>query len=147
MVAEGLTRTEVTELVQAVKARRPPPTRRPDPVTVDLGDCSVTVRWKKASETTVLQALRKAAKQVQDRETPRTGGVSRRGSIRQSRAGGDRCDREIRISGHQDAIGAFRSVAAPSPIPALYGRFLATIDLPGKVDGIGRPALTGETWP
>ena len=70
VIAEGLTRTEVTELVQAVKARRPTPTRRPDPVTVDLGDCTVTVRWKKPSATTALQALRKAAKQVQEQERP-----------------------------------------------------------------------------
>jgi ParB family chromosome partitioning protein len=70
VVAEGLTRTEVTELVQAVKARRPAPARRPDPMTIDLGDCSVTVRWKKASDTTALQALRKAAKLVQARESP-----------------------------------------------------------------------------
>jgi ParB family chromosome partitioning protein len=70
VIAEGLTRTEVTELVQAVRARRPTPTRRPDPVTVDLGDCTITVRWKKASETTALQALRKAAKQIQERERP-----------------------------------------------------------------------------
>ena len=70
VVAEGLTRTEVTELVQAVKARRPAPGRRPEPVTVDLGDCSITIRWKKATETTALQALRKAAKQIQGRERP-----------------------------------------------------------------------------
>ena len=60
----------MTELVQAVKARRPAPGRRPEPMTIDLGDCSVTVRWKKASETTALQALRKAAKQLQGRERP-----------------------------------------------------------------------------
>jgi ParB family chromosome partitioning protein len=70
IVTEGLTRTEVTELVQAVKARRPAPSRRPEPVTVDLGDCSVTVRWKKASETTVMQALRKATKHLQEHERP-----------------------------------------------------------------------------
>jgi ParB family chromosome partitioning protein len=70
VVAEGLTRTEVTELVQAVKARRPASSRRPDPVTIDLGDCTVTVRWKKASGTSVLQALRKAVKRVQEREQP-----------------------------------------------------------------------------
>ena len=39
-------------------------------VTIDLGDCSVTVRWKKPSETTALQALRKAARQIQGRESP-----------------------------------------------------------------------------
>jgi ParB family transcriptional regulator, chromosome partitioning protein len=70
VVAEGLTRTEVTELVQAVKARRPAPSRRPEPITIDLGDCSVTVRWKKATDTTALQALRKAAKQLQGQERP-----------------------------------------------------------------------------
>jgi len=70
VVAEGLTRTEVTELVQAVKARRPATARRPDPEVVDLGDCTVTVRWKKPSDITVLQALRKAAKLVQERERP-----------------------------------------------------------------------------
>jgi ParB family chromosome partitioning protein len=70
VVAGGLTRTEVTELVQAVRARRPSPSRRPEPITVDLGDCTVTVRWKKASETTALQALRKAAKQIQGLERP-----------------------------------------------------------------------------
>ena len=41
-------------------------------MTVDLGDCTVTVRWKKPSEITALQALRKAAKQIQERE--RSGG-------------------------------------------------------------------------
>jgi ParB family chromosome partitioning protein len=70
VLAEGLTRTEVTELVQAVRARRPSPSRRPEPVTVDLGDCSVTVRWKNASATTALQALRKAAKRIQERDRP-----------------------------------------------------------------------------
>jgi ParB family chromosome partitioning protein len=70
VVAEGLTRTEVTELVQALKTRRTVPGRRPDPVVVDLGDCSVTVRWKKPSDITVLQVLRKAIKQIQDRERP-----------------------------------------------------------------------------
>lgn len=70
VVAEGLTRAEVTELVQAVKSRRPTPSRRPEPVAVDLGDCTVTIRWKKASEITALQALRKAAKQIQERERP-----------------------------------------------------------------------------
>jgi ParB family chromosome partitioning protein len=70
VVAEGLTRTEVTELVQAVKARRPAPRRRPEPFTIDLGDCCVTIRWRKPSETTALQALRKAARQLQGRESP-----------------------------------------------------------------------------
>jgi acyl carrier protein phosphodiesterase len=70
VISEGLTRSEVTKLVQAVRARRPAHSRRPDPVTIDLGDCTVTVRWKKASPTTTLQALRKAAKRVQEEEKP-----------------------------------------------------------------------------
>jgi ParB family chromosome partitioning protein len=70
VVAEGLTRSEVSELVQAVKARRPAAARRPDPVSVDVGDCIVTVRWKKASETSTLQALRKAVRQVQEKVQP-----------------------------------------------------------------------------
>lgn len=39
-------------------------------MTVNLGDCSVTIRWKKASETTALQALRKATKQLHGLERP-----------------------------------------------------------------------------
>jgi hypothetical protein len=65
-----LTRDEVTELVRAVRARRPAPARRPDPVTIDLGECTVTVRWKRVSDTTVIQALRKAARLAQAREGP-----------------------------------------------------------------------------
>jgi ParB family chromosome partitioning protein len=70
VISEGLTRSEVTELVQAVKARRPTPQRRNEPVSIDLGDCTVTIRWKKPSETTALQALRKAAKQIQEQNRP-----------------------------------------------------------------------------
>jgi predicted DNA-binding transcriptional regulator YafY len=61
--------SEVAKLVQAVRARRPAPERRPDLVTIDLGDCAVTVRWKRASDTTALQALRKAVKVEQARES------------------------------------------------------------------------------
>jgi ParB family transcriptional regulator, chromosome partitioning protein len=68
-VAENLKRSEVAELVQAVKARRPAPKARPEPITIDLGDgCTVTVRWKKAGELTALQALRKATKALQEQE-------------------------------------------------------------------------------
>jgi ParB family chromosome partitioning protein len=70
VVEEGLTRTEVVALVQAVKSRRPAPARRPDPVTFDLGDCKVTIRWTKASGTTALQALRKATRMAQQPESP-----------------------------------------------------------------------------
>jgi ParB family chromosome partitioning protein len=64
VVEDGLTRGEVAEVVRAVRAKRPNPTRRPDPVVVDLGDCTVTVRWKRASATTVADALREALAKV-----------------------------------------------------------------------------------
>jgi ParB family chromosome partitioning protein len=68
-VAEGLKRSEVAELVQAVKARRPAPAARPEPATFDLGDgIVVTVRWKKACPVGALQALRRAVKLAQERE-------------------------------------------------------------------------------
>jgi ParB family chromosome partitioning protein len=71
VVSEGLTRSELTELVQAVRARRPAPAPRPDPITLDLGDgTTVIVRWKKANATGAAQALRKALKMVQERENP-----------------------------------------------------------------------------
>jgi ParB family chromosome partitioning protein len=69
-VDEGLKRSEVAELVQAVKARRPVLAARPEPVAFDLGDCTVTVRWKKASPTTAPQALKKALKMAQHLERP-----------------------------------------------------------------------------
>jgi ParB family transcriptional regulator, chromosome partitioning protein len=66
---EGLKRAEVAEIVQAVKARRPVPATRPEPVTVDIGDgCTVTIRWKKAGTITALQALRRAARTVLEQE-------------------------------------------------------------------------------
>jgi ParB family chromosome partitioning protein len=69
VMSENLTRSEVVELVQAVKARRPIPATRPDPVVVDLGDgLSVSVRWKKANPTGAIQALKKALKVLQSRE-------------------------------------------------------------------------------
>jgi ParB family chromosome partitioning protein len=67
---EGLKRSEVAELVQAVKARRPVLAARHEPVAFDLGDCTVTVRWKKASPITAPQALKKALKMAQNLERP-----------------------------------------------------------------------------
>ena len=69
-VAEKMTRSEVTELVQAVKAKRAAPAPRPDPVTFDLGDgMTVTIRWKKANATGAgRRLLRKALKVAQERE-------------------------------------------------------------------------------
>jgi ParB family chromosome partitioning protein len=70
VVSEGLRRSEVSELVQAVRARRPAPARdrKPEPVTIDLGYCSVTIRWRKPSAVSALQALRRAAKRLQDQD-------------------------------------------------------------------------------
>jgi ParB family chromosome partitioning protein len=70
-VSEGLTRAEVAEFVQAVKARRPAPAARPEPATIDIGDgVSVTIKWKKACPVGAVQALRKALKIMQARENP-----------------------------------------------------------------------------
>lgn len=65
---QGLGRDEVRELVQAVKARRKPPAPKPDPVTLDLGACTVQVRWKKADGPDLVKALRQALKLAQERE-------------------------------------------------------------------------------
>jgi ParB family transcriptional regulator, chromosome partitioning protein len=69
VVEQGLTRAEVAEVVKAVKARRPVPAMKPEPVEVDLGDGTlVVVKWKKSNTTTALQAARKAVKVLQERE-------------------------------------------------------------------------------
>jgi ParB family chromosome partitioning protein len=71
VVGEGLTRDEVADLVKAVRAKRPAPAARPGPVTMDVGEGVVTVRWKKGGETmTAVQLLRKALKQALERERP-----------------------------------------------------------------------------
>jgi ParB family transcriptional regulator, chromosome partitioning protein len=68
IVDQGLTRSEVAEVVKAVRARRPAQTR-PDPVEVDLGDgITVAVRYRKPTTVTAQQALRKALKVLQDRD-------------------------------------------------------------------------------
>lgn len=67
VVAEGLKRAEVADLVRAVKAKRPAPAQRPDPVTFDLGDgCTVTVRWRKSGGPDLIQALRRVLKLAQE---------------------------------------------------------------------------------
>jgi ParB family transcriptional regulator, chromosome partitioning protein len=69
VVEHGLKRSEVAQAVQAVKANRPTPPRRPDPVEVDLGDgVKVRVTWSRQSAVSALQALRKAVKELQERE-------------------------------------------------------------------------------
>jgi ParB family transcriptional regulator, chromosome partitioning protein len=66
-VAEGLSRTEVSELVRAVKAKRPVPSARPEPVTIDAGGVLVTLRWKdRGNSLTAVQALKKALKILQE---------------------------------------------------------------------------------
>jgi ParB family chromosome partitioning protein len=67
-VAEKLTRSEVAEAVKAVRARRPAFLTRPEPVTFDLGEAVITVRWKKAGGSSALQLLRRAVKEAQGRE-------------------------------------------------------------------------------
>ena len=67
--SEKLTRDEVALAVRAVKANRPAPQARPDPITVDIEIATVTVKWKKGSEgQTLSQLLRRALKTIQSRE-------------------------------------------------------------------------------
>jgi ParB family chromosome partitioning protein len=69
VVEQGLTRSEVADVVAAVRAKRPAPAAKPDPVTVDLGDgCSVMIRWKKGGGLSPIQALRRAARLLQEQE-------------------------------------------------------------------------------
>jgi ParB family chromosome partitioning protein len=69
VVDQHLTRAEVAEVVKAVKARRPRPAARPEPVELDLGDgIIVVVKYRKASGVSPLQALRRATRLLQDRE-------------------------------------------------------------------------------
>jgi ParB family chromosome partitioning protein len=70
-VTEKLTRSEVSEAVKAVRARRPAPEARPEPVEVEVEPgVSVVVRYRKASPLTALQALRKAVRLLQERDRP-----------------------------------------------------------------------------
>lgn len=69
VVEHGLRRSEVAEAVQAVRAKRPAPSLRPDPVEVNLWEgIKVRVTWSWASVVTATQALRKALTARQDRE-------------------------------------------------------------------------------
>jgi ParB family chromosome partitioning protein len=68
-IASGLKRAEVAAVVQAVRAKRPVPEPRPEPVVLDLGDgMTVTVRWRKATGVTAVQIIKMALKILQDRE-------------------------------------------------------------------------------
>ena len=69
IVDQGLTRAEAAEVVKAVKARRPGPDARPDPIEIDLGDgIVVVVKYRKPSGVSPIQALRRATRLLQDRE-------------------------------------------------------------------------------
>lgn len=69
VVAEGLNRTEVGQVIQSIKARRPAPSPKPDPETIDLGDgITVTIKWRKPSPVGVVQALRRALNLARGRE-------------------------------------------------------------------------------
>jgi ParB family transcriptional regulator, chromosome partitioning protein len=64
-VTEGFTRDDVSELVQAYKAKRPAKAR-PEPVVLEGGDgVTVTVKWRKASDVGLVQAMRRALRQAQ----------------------------------------------------------------------------------
>lgn len=64
---QGLNREELARVVSAVRAKRPSPAPRPDPVTIELdGGCSVTIRWRKAGGPDAIQALRQATRRLQE---------------------------------------------------------------------------------
>lgn len=66
VVAGGLNRSEVGELVSAIRAKRPAPSAKPEPVAIDLGDgTTVRIAWKKANGTDAIKALRLALRQLQ----------------------------------------------------------------------------------
>jgi ParB family chromosome partitioning protein len=66
-VEGGLRRAEVGELVSAIRAKRPAPAARREPVTIDLGDGTVVrVSWRKANGTDATRALKLALKRLQD---------------------------------------------------------------------------------
>jgi hypothetical protein len=64
-----LKRAEIAAVEQAVRANRPAPQARPNPISLDLGDgMMVTIRRRKATGVTATQLLRKALKILQHRE-------------------------------------------------------------------------------
>jgi ParB family transcriptional regulator, chromosome partitioning protein len=74
VVEQKLTRAEVAQAVQAVKARRPTPAARPAPVDLDLGDgVAIRITYRKASPLTPAQALRRGLKVLADRERQEVG--------------------------------------------------------------------------
>lgn len=68
-VEGGLSRADVADFVQSIKARKPAPAARPAPVTLDLGDGrTVTVRWRRAGGPGLVATLRDAMKAAKGRE-------------------------------------------------------------------------------
>jgi len=68
-VNASLNRARVAEIVQAVKAKAPVGAQRPDPVTVDVGGGTITVRWKKGGEgLTTSQLIKRALRKLQEEE-------------------------------------------------------------------------------
>lgn len=68
VVDQGLRRLEVSELVSAIRAKRPAPAARPEPVTLDIGDVAVRITWKRSSGIDLVKALKLALKRAQDRQ-------------------------------------------------------------------------------
>lgn len=67
VVEQKLNRSEVSELVSAIRAKRPVPAARPEPVTLDLGDgMSLKLTWKKANGVDPLKALKIAVRLLQN---------------------------------------------------------------------------------
>jgi ParB family chromosome partitioning protein len=66
-VEQGLGRHELVEIVKAVRARKPAPAPRPDPVTMDLGNgMTLKLTWRKTNGIDLVKALRRALKLAQE---------------------------------------------------------------------------------
>jgi ParB family chromosome partitioning protein len=64
---QGLSRAEVSELVGAIKARRPAPAAKPEPLQLDLGDgMALKLTWKKANGVDPVKALKIALRILQE---------------------------------------------------------------------------------
>jgi ParB family transcriptional regulator, chromosome partitioning protein len=65
----GLRRAEVAQLVESLKAKRPAPAAKPEPVTMDLGDgTQVRISWRKANGTDAIKALKLALRRLQEQQ-------------------------------------------------------------------------------
>jgi hypothetical protein len=67
VVDQKLNRGEVTELVSAIRAKRPAPAVRPGPVTIEVEPgVSLTIKWKKAGGPDAVRVLKAALKIAQE---------------------------------------------------------------------------------